>query len=260
MFFEKLNLEHIKQAIEPAQQTRLTSLTILDTVDSTNSYLLTQAKAGAPSGTVCLAEQQTAGRGRRGRVWVSPPGANIYCSLLWRFPDEKNISSLSIAVAVMVANVLQQYGAAAGIELKWPNDVLFAGRKLAGILLERNDRTGVVIGIGLNLLLPTDAKVEWTAVQEISSHPVQRNYLTGLLLNELLLQLPVYQSRGLQPFIASWRRYDVLCGQAITVHTSEQIWQGVMQGINTQGELLLDDAHGDTITFCYGEVSVRKQD
>jgi BirA family biotin operon repressor/biotin-[acetyl-CoA-carboxylase] ligase len=251
---EHLDSEKIKIAIEPENLHFLSRIEIFDNIDSTNTYLLNQAKMGAPSGSVCLAEEQTAARGRRGRTWFSARGSNIACSLLWRFSDS-SLSGLSIAVAVMVSNALKKYGILNGIQLKWPNDVLFDGRKLAGILLEQSN-TGVVIGIGINLYLPSDADSKWISVQEISNN-VARNYLVGLILNELLAKLPVYETRGLTGFINEWRQSDAFFNKTITVHTPEKIHVGIMQGINDQGELLLKDEQGNLQQFRYGEVSVR---
>lgn len=254
--FETYDHEKIKSAIEPDNVEKLTHLHIFNTIDSTNSFLLNCSKEGSPSGVVCLAEEQTQGRGRRGRKWHASQGRNICCSLLWRFTDLENISGLSIAVAVMVANVLKKYGIYQGIQLKWPNDVLFSGRKLAGILLERNDQTGVVIGIGLNLYL-SSADSNWISIHDITGQDVKRNYLTGLLLNELLMQLPVYQAQGLKTFMKVWHQHDVLFNQAVTMITPETNVSGIMQGLNEQGELLLRNDKGDLQQFCYGEVSCR---
>ena len=253
---EWLNREKILSAIESDNLANLADLKLFDTIDSTNTYLLTSAKAGAPSGSVCFAEEQTGGRGRRGRSWFSPFGTNIYCSVLWHFSALENISGLSIAVAVMVANVLRKYGISSGIQLKWPNDILFDGRKLSGILIERIGNK-IVIGVGLNLFLPKEAEANWICVQDITGREVTRNYLAGLLVNELLAQLPVYAARGLGAFVDEWRKYDVLGGRSITVQTPDKMIEGVMQGINEQGELILKDADGVLQEFCYGEVSVR---
>src|SRR5438445_3968799 len=137
---ELLSVERINLAIEPKNRGCLSGIEIFESIDSTNSYLLEKVKQGAPSGWVCLAEQQMHGRGRLGKSWFSPAGANIYCSMLWRFDNPNlDISGLGIAIGVMVVNTLHQYGIQSGLQLKWPNDVLVAGRKLSGILLEKND-------------------------------------------------------------------------------------------------------------------------
>ncbi len=258
MTLELLNVEKISAAIESSNAARLAALHIFDTIDSTNSYLLEKAKSNAPAGSVCLAEQQTKGRGRLGREWYSPYAVNIYCSILWRFPHlSQDISGLSIAVAVMVANALRKYGISAEIQLKWPNDVWVANRKLAGILLERNDKTGVVIGIGLNLDVQEANEKSWIDVAELTGRPVQRNFLVGLLLNELLEKLPVYATRGISAFLAEWEKADVLRNKVVSVQTPLQIISGTMRGISEQGELLLEDETGVVRRFSYGEVSVR---
>ncbi len=260
---EILDADVIKSVIQPDKLSYLSGLDIFDSINSTNSYLLTSAKSGTASGWVCFAEQQTKGRGRHGRTWLSPRGASLACSLLWRFPaTQPDLSALSLAVAVIVAKVLQQYGIQAGIELKWPNDVYFQGRKLSGILLESlpeaNGQIAVVIGIGLNLFMPHDQlkAVNAIDVAEITGQVVRRNYLAGLLINELLGQLPIYQRMGLSVFIEAWRELDVLQGKEVIVHTEKDKIIGVMQGINLQGELLLKNALGDQRFKC-GEVSVR---
>ena len=140
---------------------------------------MSQAKSG-PSGWACFAEQQTHGRGRQERTWFSPYGKNIYCSLLWRFAiSQGNLSGLSIAVAVMVVRALKKYGISAGIQVKWPNDILFSARKLAGILVERSG-SAVVIGVGVNLNFSQETETTWISLAEITQQPVARNYFAGL--------------------------------------------------------------------------------
>ncbi len=255
--FELLSAEKILNVIDPSNQSKLAKLEILECIDSTNQYLLDQAKTGL-SGWVCLAEQQTAGRGRRGRSWFSVRGSSIICSLLWRFPKNfLDVSGLSIAVGVMVMRALKIYGVQTGIQLKWPNDILYADRKFAGILLERRGEN-VVIGFGLNVNLPQPPLAGRIDLAEIVDRPIaERNYLTGLILNELLNSLPVYQIKGLAVFMDEWRQHDFLAGKEVVVHTPEKIIVGIAQGINEQGELLVLDEMQTIQHFCYGDVSVR---
>jgi BirA family biotin operon repressor/biotin-[acetyl-CoA-carboxylase] ligase len=252
-----VNPERIKAAICPDNLQNLADLIVFDTIDSTNTYLLSCAKKGAPSGTVCFADEQTAGRGRQGKAWFSPPEANIYGSLLWRFNNLSALSGLSIAVAVMIVRALKKYGVRDGLQLKWPNDVWYAQRKLAGILLECSGNN-VVIGIGLNLKLPSDADPNWIDLTQIMQQPIEREKIAGLLVNEMLVQLPVYEQHGLTAFLNEWRQYDACFQRMISVHTPEKIFSGVMEGINEKGELLLRDAEGNVQRFCYGEVSVKR--
>lgn len=256
--FEPLSAEKIINVIDLSNNSRVAKLEIFETIDSTNQYLLDRAKTG-PSGWICLAEQQTAGRGRRGRVWFSARGTSIMCSMLWRFSKEwLDVSGLSIAVGVMVMQALRNYGVPIGIQLKWPNDVLFTGRKLVGILLERRGEN-IVIGFGLNVNLPTPLDAGRIDLAEIIGQPItERNFLTGLILNELLKRLPEYQTQGLLAFIDEWRQHDFLAGKEVTVCTPEKIILGKVQGINEHGELLVLDEMQAIQRFCYGEVSVRQ--
>ncbi|MDR3491421.1 MAG: biotin--[acetyl-CoA-carboxylase] ligase [Gammaproteobacteria bacterium] len=260
---EHLHADSIKTAIDPLNLSALAALDIFESINSTNSYLLERAKSGAATGTVCLAQMQTEGRGRHGRVWNSESRANLYLSMLWHFPaQQSDLSSLSLAVAVVVASVLKKYGVTYGVELKWPNDVLFSGRKLAGILLEtlsaQNGQIPVVIGIGINILLPSEInEPAWIDLNEIMGKLGSCNYLAGLLINELLERLPHYKNRGLLPFLEEWQAYDYLKNKSVTIHDGEQVNEGVVLGITSEGELLLKRPSGEIEKFRCGEVSVR---
>jgi birA, biotin-[acetyl-CoA-carboxylase] ligase region len=262
---EILDADKIRAVIEPVNVSRLARLDLFDQINSTNTYLLACAKTGMSSGSVCFAESQSLGRGRLGRVWHSPRGANLYCSVLWRFSEQQTtLSALSLAVAVMLADALQQYGIL-DVQLKWPNDVWFAGRKLAGILLESLPAEAglipVVIGVGLNVRLPSvDVHPEtqaWIDVAEITNQSVERNRLAGLLVNALLSGLASFQELGLSGFLERWRRHDILCGKSVLVHTAQDVIPGVVVGISDQGELLLKKNDGVMQLFHCGEVSVR---
>jgi BirA family biotin operon repressor/biotin-[acetyl-CoA-carboxylase] ligase len=257
---ELLNSETIKSLIAPENLSELAEIKIFDLLPSTNSYLLDEAKKNSVSqGTVCLAETQSAGAGRQGRAWFSGEKTNLACSMLWIFPVVQ--PALSLAVAVMVARALKKYGVAAGIELKWPNDILSAGRKLAGILLEsvvrKDGSMAVVIGVGINLQLPADRQELWIDLAEITGQAPARNRMAGLLINELLTGLPVYAQAGFDAFIEAWRQLDCLLGKEITVRTHSETLSGIMEGINETGEMLLVNADWGAQRFQCGEVSVR---
>lgn len=249
---ELLNKEKISSGLNLSHQRQNLPLIIFDSIDSTNNYLLGLIKSDAPSGTACFAEQQTAGRGRRGREWVSPPGSNIYCSLLWRFPSLDHLSGLNIAVAAMIAEVLAKSGVS-GIQLKWPNDVLREQRKLAGVLLEGNGQGAVVIGIGLNLYAPEGSS--WGGVNETVS--VTRNVLAGLLLDTLLTSLPRFAEAGAAPWLDAWRSYDCLLDKPVSVLLPNETVSGVMRGVDAKGRMQVLKQDGGVEWFSYGEVSVR---
>lgn len=258
---ERLDASKILSFVSKESLCYLSDLDIFDSVSSTNQFLLEQAKS-SPSGRFCLAEEQTAGRGRRGRVWDSPLGGNIACSVLWRFKEEQSISGLSNAIGVMVVNVLQQFGIKEGLQLKWPNDVLFAQRKLAGILLEKIGES-IVIGIGINLYLPKPKlkeRIDVTEIinkNEVMNEKITRNALVGSLINELLKGLPLFQREGLNAFITQWRNQDSLMNCKVNVFTPNKEFTGMAKGINELGEFLLQDQDQNMHVFSYGEVTVR---
>ena len=262
-----LDSGQIHAALTPKVAALLQGLEIHDVLTSTNSYLLDFARQQSASAWVCLAEYQTAGKGRRGRTWVSPFGHNIYMSLLWRFQDgPAAISGLSLAIGVAVVRALRQAGITeAG--LKWPNDIYWRGRKLAGILIEVSGESSgpchAVIGLGLNLYLPpVQAEIieqAWVDLQQILGGQIglERNCWVALLLNEIVPVVAEYQTRKLSEFVNEWRYYDCLAGQSVNIFMGEQVFTGIVCGVDDQGLLLLEDEAGNLRTFASGEVSFR---
>lgn len=237
---------------------QLTQLEILQSVDSTNRYLSDQSHL--PSGTAVFSEQQTAGKGRLGRTWISPFGCNIYLSLLWQFPIGTDLSGLSLAVGVAVIQALENYGLS-HIGLKWPNDIVYAQRKLGGILVEIKAGK-LIIGIGLNVQMPnmleTDITQPWIDIRTISQQTPKRNRLAGLVLRELLLMLPIFQIKGLPPFYQEWPRMDVLYGQEVNIQTTQGMQQGIAQGIDVKGNLKIL-INGELKSFHSGEILSTRQ-
>lgn len=256
---ETINSEHILTGISLKNRHYLTKIDVFDTINSTNTYLLEKINQKTASGWVCIANQQSAGRGRLGKTWYSPPGNNIYCSLFWRFEKlPPTMSSLGIAIAIMLAKMLQEFKTIPAIQIKWPNDLWVNGKKLGGILLETKSSLGVVIGIGLNLSLPTNKNLpQATSLHEITQQPENRNDLIALLLNTLCDQLPLFENEGLRLFIKDWDKFDALTGKEIKVYTHKMEIHGIMRGINEHGALILEDDAGLLRYFSYGEVSIR---
>jgi len=263
---ELLQAERIEASLEGPSRQLLGGLHIHPSIDSTNSWLMRQAGLGAASGTVCLAESQTAGKGRHGRRWVSPFGKNIYLSLLWRFdlaPAEA--AGMSLVAALAVLRGLQQIGChEAG--LKWPNDILWRERKLAGLLLEvAGDLAGpsrVVIGVGLNIQLDPGLETidqPWTDLASIPGlESPGRNRLAAHLIGNLLEACEAYPQSGLEGCIAEWRRHDLLRGRELVLRSANQSYRGSYLGIDKQGALrLLVD--GEPRRFLAGEVSLRSE-
>lgn len=257
----------IRRELSQTALSALADIEIHDELDSTNTRLMGLAAANS-SGAVCLAEFQTAGRGRVGRVWLSPFGGNICLSMLWWFEDQTAFSGLSLAVGVAIARALHSAGVD-GVGLKWPNDILWQGRKLGGILLEvsgeAHGRYAVVIGIGLNIHLPS-AKAgsidqAWVDLDHITaSSPPSRNRLIALLLNELFQILPAYHQRGLRAYIGEWRQWHCQTGHKAILHWGDKPIRGVIAGVTDEGLLLLDCEEGGLGKFASGDLRLRSDE
>ena len=243
----------------------LTAVDVLLPVDSTNNRLREQALLGAPAGSVCLAEMQHAGRGRRGRAWESPFAANLYLSLLWRSSaGAASLGGLSLVTGIAVLRVLQDFGVA-GAGLKWPNDILAKSAKLAGILIdvvgESSGPCAVIIGIGINVAMPQQAAARidqtWTDLQTLTGCAcISRNRLAARLLDHVLPAVAEFEAQGLQPFLEEWRRHDIVDGRDVDLQLAGEVIRGTARGIDAGGALLVDTATGRR-RFTSGEVSVR---
>ena len=261
---EPLNKEHILQAITPEAKLHLPHLDVHWSLDSTNHYLMELAKYGAESGHACLAEIQTAGRGRRGRTWISPFGGNVYLSQMWRFQaGPAQLGGLSLATAVAVARALHKTGVQ-GFALKWPNDIVAGGKKLAGILLEiAGEAAGpatVVCGVGINVLLKNemarDIDQPWTDLYHLMGTVPPRNRLVGVLLSELINMYTEFEAKGLQPFLAEWQQQDAFYGKPVELSMHENVIRGIARGVDPQGALKME-VGGTLRAFHSGEISLR---
>jgi BirA family biotin operon repressor/biotin-[acetyl-CoA-carboxylase] ligase len=263
---ELLDEDRIRAVFSREAGSRVAQLEIRHQLDSTNSYLMERAQEGAPSGSVCLAEQQTAGRGRRGRRWVSPFGRNIYLSILWRFQQgPAELSGLSLAAGLAVAQSLEALGVA-GVKLKWPNDILWDGRKLAGLLLEMAGEADgparVVLGLGVNTRIAAEfgemIDQPWVDLSQVpGGEEISRNELAGRLLENLVETLERFGREGLQPLISAWQSYDLYQDKAVSLRMGDKLIQGIHRGINRDGALLLEQ-EGNLRPFHGGEVSLRR--
>ncbi len=253
-----LNPQVILAELPAATIAAIGQLHIYPELASTNEWLLEHGGCG----DVCLAEQQTAGRGRRGRVWQSPPRKNIYCSLRWCFAQvPEYYGSLSLQVGLAVARTLQQVGLQ-GHGLKWPNDIYYQGRKLGGILLQTaQPLQQVVIGIGLNVNMQpedvSDIDQPWCSLAEIMGRPLNRNELIGLLLPQLQSMLQSFPQVNNDRLRREWQQWDILHGRQVQIHSNQQQFQGQVQGIDPQGQLDVLLNNGEQKFFSSADVSVR---
>lgn len=263
---ELLNKNSIVKCVKNRLDFTPNKILVFDELPSTNPYLEELVKTSVSKKYACFAECQTLGRGRFGRTWFSPYARNIYLSLSWPFSREPyELSSLGLVIAIATINALKSYGIKTGLSLKWPNDVLWEGRKLAGILIDLFGETHhvymAIIGIGLNVNMPKEVskKIDqpWCDIAHITSTVPQRNKLAGLLLDNILTAITIYQSHGLEPFIKKWRKLDATSGKKITLLTAQRKISGIGFGVDDKGYLLLKDDRGKIHSFASGEVSLR---
>lgn len=245
---------------------RLDRLDILLDVGSTNTWLIERAADHVGKRCAVLAEKQIAGRGRRGRHWVSPFGKNIYLSLLITFPKAiTELDGFSLMTAIAVERVLTRFGID-GIALKWPNDVYAHNKKLAGILLEVAGQYGqytqVVIGVGLNMdLSATDAQdiqQPWVALRSLKAD-LSRNEVSAALIDELLLLADEFQQDGFAPWQQYWCERDIYLNKDVRIVAANYEKHGVVKGVNRKGELMLKSERGIELINA-GEISVRSID
>ena len=264
---DTLGAAAIRTSLSPASATLLRQVTVLDEVDSTNSWLL-RLPADQRHGHLVVAERQSGGRGRAQRSWHSPAGGNIYMSLGWRFaPGSLPFSTLPLVVALCACAMLDRTGLE-GHGVKWPNDILVGGEKLAGILVEMQSSGAgpaiAVTGFGLNVSMPggEDRSIDrpWTDLGSRLGKLPPRNRLIAMLLEELLHGLSLFEIEGFEPFVRAWAQRDLLRDRNVDLESGRQRYSGIARGIDASGGLLLevtgDDGTAVKHVFHAGEASL----
>jgi BirA family biotin operon repressor/biotin-[acetyl-CoA-carboxylase] ligase len=264
---EPLDATRILELLSAAATPHVARVDTAWTLGSTNTVLMQRPYPRVGTGQALLAEYQTAGRGRRGRTWLAPPGGAICLSFSWVFPEVlRDLGALGLVIGVCALNALQRLGVE-GVGLKWPNDLLITDRKLGGILIElRAESSGpacVVIGIGLNVALGT-ALLEQIAATGLAPIDLasaglkgaQRNAVAAGLISSFVEGLLEFERDGLKGFVQRWMDADVLRGRPITVTGTEGFTKGVARGIDLEGALLVETPQG-LLRFISGDVSVR---
>ena len=261
---ELLDRDEILQYMQPLG--RVSEIDVLFVTDSTNRYLLDKSKQITDTHFVCLAEYQKSGRGRRGRQWISPLGANLYGSILWRSSMPLHaLSCIGLVVGVALSKALSSLGLK-GHQLKWPNDLYWQDKKMGGILVETlGELSGpslMVIGVGLNVNMSDSANLgidqPWVDLNTALGRPISRNKLVALFLHELFVSLDMYEEHGFDAFIEQWREFDLLKGKKIRILIGEESVIGMAVGVDASGALLVKHNNtGKTKRYFSGEVSVR---
>ena len=232
-------------------------------IDSTNAALKRRALSEDIHGVALFAETQTAGRGRLGRVWVSPPKSNIYLSLGWRTGLEPlELAGLSLAVGCTIGEGLERnFGLK--MQLKWPNDLYLGGKKCGGVLIDlvqsSNQDWTIVVGVGLNVAMPNsggnDIDQPWTDLGSHSAVPLTRNEVGGQLLGALVPLLSSWQVGAFSQWRESWSRRDLMAGHQITVQQGNHSISGRADGVDQSGALRVVTNEGLTVVQS-GEASM----
>ncbi len=269
-----LLLEECSILAELSQEQRflVSELQIVQMTDSTNS-LVRGEMSGDQAYRMCLAEYQSAGRGRRGRAWVSPFGSNLYLSVATTFYSGfESLGGLSLAVGVAVAKALEAEHVR-DLGLKWPNDVWVREQKIAGILIEIEGEQGgpltLIIGVGVNVNMEPAEQWEidqpWTSMllekkreSENFLGPCDRNRLAGRIAGQLVSTIEQFKREGFGQYRDNWLALDVLLGQQVVVKGISRELAGVYRGVDNQGHALLEQADGSRQVLGGGELSLRK--
>ncbi len=251
-----LNLSYIQKELAPFE------VIYHSVIASTNAFLLKNNQS-LTNGTICLAEQQTAGRGRRGRTWQSSFAGQIIMSIYWQLPDNVAIEGLSLVIGVAVAETLRKSGINE-VQLKWPNDLLLEGRKLAGILVEiapkktGNSNFELVIGIGINVNLgESQIDQPWSQLSDVLPN-VDRSQVIVETIRNIYRHLQQFEQNGLDKnFRMQWAALDSYINEPVRILQGENVIEGINRGIDENGNIIIQKANGEVMKFNGGEVSLR---
>lgn len=261
---DMLNIEEIAAQLNTSVMGR--SLVCLDETASTNAYAFRLAEEGATEGTVVIADAQSGGKGRLGRVWASPPGVNLYCSVILRpFVKPYEAPQLTFLSAVAVARAIEQV---TGLkpEIKWPNDVLIEGKKVAGLLNEMSAETDginfVILGLGVNLNMsteqfPPDLRSPATSLLLEAGQPVERVRFVAQMLRELDMLYAGFLTHGFLQVREEWqRRCNAHDREVVVSNGGAEVVRGMFGGIDGDGALLVRHTDGRVERILSGDVKV----
>ncbi len=231
---------------------------ILESTTSTNDYLINLPASANIQ--ICIAREQTAGKGQYRRQWLSKKDSSVLLSLRYPFSVGVALNGLSLAIGLSVIDVLENEYHINHLKLKWPNDVYFKDQKIAGILIEnsvQNDQQSIVIGLGLNHQLGADFECEtaWIDLSKICSTLPNLVGLHEKIINHFLKYCQLFEQQGLQAFQNQWRQYDYLLGRALELKYKGKNIVGIARGINEQGALLI--ATDSTLIEAYSSEQIR---
>jgi BirA family biotin operon repressor/biotin-[acetyl-CoA-carboxylase] ligase len=266
---ELLDAYRIEEAMITKGRRRPGRLEVLFETDSTNAYLYAAPPPLPGHPWVAFAELQHAGRGRRGRTWLAPFGSSLTFSLSWTFAESPaDLAALGLAAGVAVVETLGEFGAT-DVRLKWPNDIVWRGRKLGGLLMQLRSEQGgsanVVAGLGLNLAVPAATRVAIAVGGALPAADLRealgeaapgRNALAAALAGSLLDAFDAFGREGFADFAARWAKLDALAGARVSVVQGADTVEGEARGVDGDGALLLE-VGGRLERFYSGDVSLR---
>lgn len=243
-----------------------TAVEVLEEVDSTSAEIARSMGRQPLNGRICLAEKQTAGRGRRGRAWVASPYRDLMMSVGIEYRQwPQQLPTLSLVTALSIVQALEQLGAGE-LMLKWPNDVVHRDRKLCGVLLdvsgESHGGCRIIVGIGINVSMDTDKgrrmDQPWIDLETLTGSAPDRNEVAARCINVLLPVFDSFPERGFSGYLSQWRDRDALRGRPVTVHGADgSTAQGEADGVDESGRLRVIGEQGQVRMFTQGEVSIR---
>lgn len=263
-----LDKQSIAGRLSAGARAALARIDVLEEVDSTSAELARSTGSGPFHGRVCLAEKQSAGRGRRGRSWVATPYRDITMSIGVEYPQwPAHLPTLGLVTALTLVNSLEGM-AVPGLMVKWPNDVVRDQAKVCGVLLdvagEAHGVCRVIVGIGINVSAGAgqDRNIDqpWADLATLTGRAQDRNVIVAQCLNLLLPAFQRFPAEGFGPYRSRWRRRDALRDRWVAVHGADgTMFQGTAAGVDDSGRLMVHGADGGSRVFTQGDVSVRFQ-
>ncbi len=256
--YNPIDITYIREKLTNTQPP--IQLYYFETIDSTNRFLKAIETIEPDTWMCCIANEQTAGRGRFGKTWISPKGVNIYCSVGFHLPStHENLAGISLVTGLSILATLASYMPTEDLYVKWPNDVLYQHRKLCGILIEQN-LNHLIIGIGINVNTvfqdPPPLEKPWGSIYELTGRFLNRNILLIDLLIKLTSYLQRFWTHGLSNFMHEWQQADYLMNKKIRMSIQKKETIGFSRGITKTGQLIFEDLQGEMHYLTSGNASL----
>lgn len=262
---ELLSKQRILDGILDSARDSIASLEVHSELPSTNTYVRQNFSADHSKAQVVIAESQPEGKGRRGRGWIATPYRNLMMSVGWRYAEwPRTPSALSLAFAVAVHQSLSG-SVENGVNIKWPNDILVEGKKIAGLLVDASGEASggceLVFGVGINFSLGEERAAEidqpWTHLSALDWVDLSRNNMAASIASNLVEALVLFEKDGFAPFATYWNKHAAFVGERVRLFNDNEEYRGELLGVNDTGELQLRSEMGEIHSFVQADVSMR---